>query len=60
VSALYFALWRPSDLDKLDDSEVGLGFSWLQSLCAEETKKANRQTVQWIREWRKGRKGRKS
>lgn len=55
VQALYFALYRPSDLSKLDDEDVGEGFSWLQSLCADDTVEANRQTVKWIEEWRRAR-----
>jgi hypothetical protein len=36
--------------------DAGDGFAWLQSLCATDTKKANRLTVKWIKEWRKRRR----
>jgi hypothetical protein len=54
ITCLSFARIRPSQIER-DDSAVADGFAWLQSLCADETKAANRRTLIWIREWRKER-----
>lgn len=54
VISLEFAEFRAAAFSGSDqeDEDVCLGFSWLQSLGADDTKAANRLTVQWIREWR--------
>jgi len=52
-----FLCIRPDDVDAMQRPELSLGWAWLSSLCADETKAANATTVGWIREWRQFRKG---
>jgi hypothetical protein len=51
VGSLSFARIGPYQVPR-DDGEVADGFAWLQSLCADDTKEANRRTLGWIGEWR--------
>lgn len=54
IISLYWARLKASDFSDadLDDEDVRNGMQWLASLCARETKAANRQTVEWIKEWK--------